>query len=422
VKLDYPKLIQLVLTHSVERVHALPIEQRIYDHVIPSHCAVVFRCFMEWDVFTENEQNTALMLQRYIDYVTVAVQDEERINNDLETSCWMIRMTALIYWVQILFPIKFVLKEDRPRDEALKSRSAPKSSSNSKDMLHEKDSTEEIENDSDRTSIDDDGLNLQCWFVQKLTDLAGFCFDNIMANLIEKLSRIPFSFIFDETEFGEQGSSTMDMIFAAMHGIWFLWDDLRLFDVYRLQICHQVLQYTLVQLVNQLLIYPEYCTVAGGFRVKVIKSMVADWCQSNQIHHDLRFKMIVTSLEEVSNLLLTCAVVENGKELLALCPTLSAAQINQILNNYNSEATNEPLSAEILTPIMEIAAWEDPSRTKRLSIQDVGFSQQQMMGLDVKEYPLPKLSLSDVPVPPEIAEIPQLSFLSDRDQLKNIII
>ena len=187
---DYPKLIQLVLGHCIEGVYALPMEQRIYDNLVPLHCAVVFRCFVEWDVFNENENNTALMLQRYIDYVTVTVQDEDRMRNDLETSYWMIRMAAIIYWVQLLFPLKFAKK--RKKSPGTESRSR----SNSKGPSKDKDSTEEIEDESDGNPKSGGDLNLQCWFVQKLTGLAGFCFDNIMANLIEKLSRIPFDFIF----------------------------------------------------------------------------------------------------------------------------------------------------------------------------------------------------------------------------------
>jgi len=298
----------------------------------------------------------------------------------------MIRLETIVFWVQRLFPHKFSPKKE--------------------------DSAEETGSGPQTNSKGDGSSNLQCWFAQKVTGLARFCFDNIVANLVGKLSRIPFDLIFEEAECGEQGSNTMDMLFAAMHSVWFLWDDLRLFDFYRLQICHQALQYAVVQLLSELLIRPQYCTVAGGFRLKVVKSMIADWCQSYELRHDARFQRILSSLEEVSSLLLTCAVAENGKELLALCPTLSAAQINQILNNYNSEATNEPLSAEILTPIMEIAAWEDPSRTQRLSIQDVAFNALEMKALDVSKCPLPKLSLSDVPVPPEIAQHPDLAFLS----------
>merc|ERR1739838_1144885 len=89
---DYPKLIQLVLDQCIDGVDALPMDQRIHQNIIPLHCAVVFRCFVEWDVFTENEHNSALMLQRYIDYVTVTVQNEERMHNELETSYWMMRM------------------------------------------------------------------------------------------------------------------------------------------------------------------------------------------------------------------------------------------------------------------------------------------------------------------------------------------
>ena len=132
----------------------------------------------------------------------------------------------------------------------------------------------------------------------------------------------------------------------------FIWGDFPLYNIYRIQICQQVLQYTIVRLINNLLIYPEYCTIAGGFRLKVVKSMIADWYQTNLINDDDNkqiFYDLVLLLDQVSSLLLTCAVVQNGQELLTICPSLNAAQINQILNNYNSEATNEPLSAEILT-------------------------------------------------------------------------
>merc|ERR1712244_61221 len=121
--------------------------------------------------------------------------------------------------------------------------------------------------------------------------------------------------------------------------------------------------------------------------------MITDWCQSNAISDEI-FKGLMSLSDQISALLLTCAVAKNGEELMALCPSLSAAQINQILNNYNSEATNEPLSAEILTPILEVAASELPSDEIRVSVQDICFCKQSMKPFNIKQCPLPKIVLS----------------------------
>jgi len=254
-------------------------------------------------------------------------------------------------------------------------------------------------------------INLQYWFAHKLITLLHVCFDNIIEAILAKLSRIPHENVFSENEFGEQGSNTMDMIFAVMNSVWFLWPNLRLFDIYRIQICHQILHFSLIKLTNHLLSNPAYCTIAGGFRLKVVKSMIVDWCQSNAIN-DVIFETLTAWCEQISALLLTCAVVKDGAELIHLCPSLSAAQINQILNNYNSEAVNEPLSAEIINPILEVAASEMSSEKSRASMESIAFCKQPMKAFDIRDYKLPKIILSEIgPIPKKIAENPSFEFL-----------
>eukprot|EP01083_Nonionella_stella_P168342 568067_1 len=79
----------------------------------------------------------------------------------------------------------------------------------------------------DRTDEEEkESINLTFWFVDKLSGL----------------SHIPYSDVFEEgAEFGETGSNTMDMIFAVMNSIWFLYGDNtpRIYSIYRIQICRQ---------------------------------------------------------------------------------------------------------------------------------------------------------------------------------------
>jgi len=345
----------------------------IWNNAFPMHCAVIFRCLVHWRVFDENLYDTQLMLQRYVTAVSTA--SENHPHDDLAQSYWLLRVTTLSHWMHLHFA------------DALRVR-------------------------GDDTT---DTCSLHLWFAQKLTSLARFCFGNMLDHLLFKLSRIPYEQVFDGTEFGEQGSNTMDMIFAALNGIWFLWRDLALYHAFRAQMCRQSLHYVVIRLLNQLLAAPEFCTVAGGFRLKVIRSMVLDWCQSNGINaceeHKEWFATLVLSLEHVSALLLTCAVVEDGRELLTQCPSLTAAQINQLLNNYNQEPSNEPLSAEVLAPILEVAAAEaSPRAMGRVSVHDITFHKKPMREFDLNLCPMPRVALNDVPIPFEVT--PGFEFLS----------
>eukprot|EP01084_Bolivina_argentea_P148691 259919_1 len=467
IEMDIKHVINVICDLCIDNMNILKMEERIWRNLIPRHCAIIFRCFVYWNVFEENKNNTQLILQGYISKVTMNIQNN--IKNELEQSYWLLRLTTLIYWLHLFYPQKLIslTGPQKPpqlrRHETFEPIQSPNSTTSEHNDEHlciinddisndnevqvqiksENQTTEREENNTSSNdsfgtpeSIDipierisdklgekkeDITMNLQYWFVEKLTNLCHICFDNIIDNTLHKLSRIPYEHVFDENECGEQGSMTMDMIFAVMNSIWFLWEDIQLFTIYRIQICRQILQYSIVRLINNLLIQPQYCTIAGGFRLKVIKSMIADWSQSNRIQNKI-FADIMAMLDEVSALLLTCAVAQNGKDLLKLCPSLNAAQINQILNNYNSEATNEPLSAEILTPILEIAASELPRNKSRVSVQNICFVKQTMKAFNVNDYLLPSISLYDIPIPYQISKHSEFKFLMNMDNNNNIVL
>eukprot|EP01083_Nonionella_stella_P009589 27556_1 len=413
----------------------MSMDRRLWNNLIPIHSAVIFRCFIHWNVFEENEENTHLILQGFIDGVTRAIQEEENAN-DLEQSYWLLRLTTLIYWVHVYYPQRMIVvgepqirryetfepilsgDDDDDDDDEVEEEAPVFVNQNSNDCRV----TQQIESDNATTeSVDDrvpiertdeerksneSSINLAFWFVDKLSALSHICFASIIDNTFLKLTRIPYEHVFDDNEFGETGSNTMDMIFAVMNSIWFLYGDNlpRIYSIYRIQICRQILQHTIyVGLMNILLQNPSFCTIAGGFRLKIIKSMIADWCQSNDVNPH-SFNDLTALLDEVSALLLTCAVATNGRDLLSICPSLNAAQINQILNNYNCEPSNEPLSAEILTPIVEIA------NTTRLRVQSFDFTRESMQDFDLNTVPLPTIALADVPTPYNIVQQPEFAF------------
>eukprot|EP01083_Nonionella_stella_P180313 642660_1 len=73
---DWDELIELMTSVCIDGMAEMSMDRRLWNNLIPIHSAVIFRCFIHWNVFEENEENTHLILQGFIDGVTRAIQEE----------------------------------------------------------------------------------------------------------------------------------------------------------------------------------------------------------------------------------------------------------------------------------------------------------------------------------------------------------
>eukprot|EP01084_Bolivina_argentea_P128424 227013_1 len=105
---DWDELIELMTSVCIDGMAEMSMDRRLWNNLIPIHSAVIFRCFIHWNVFEENEENTHLILQGFVDGVTRAIQEEENAN-DLEQSYWLLRLTTLIYWVHVYYPQRMIV-------------------------------------------------------------------------------------------------------------------------------------------------------------------------------------------------------------------------------------------------------------------------------------------------------------------------
>eukprot|EP01083_Nonionella_stella_P234269 824743_1 len=105
---DWDEPIELMTSVCIDGMAEMSMDRRLWNNLIPIHSAVIFRCFIHWNVFEENEENTHLILQGFVDGVTRAIQEEENAN-DLEQSYWLLRLTTLIYWVHVYYPQRMIV-------------------------------------------------------------------------------------------------------------------------------------------------------------------------------------------------------------------------------------------------------------------------------------------------------------------------
>ncbi|ETO27105.1 hypothetical protein RFI_10028 [Reticulomyxa filosa] len=416
------------LIHNCASVNT---QQRFWEG-IPKNAVILLHCLIHWKMFQEedtkeekeqknNTNDDDDLKAKHFDLLTqinnsIQLEVNQSRFDNREQAFWLIVCTSLRQWLQTIFqaPLSSFLSTQPSVNEET-AKCSESNTSKSKELLK--------------------------WFLKQLKALADQCYHNIMQPIIKQMEQLPLEDIF-EKEHGETGSPTIDLVFSSFDPVINLLADVKIFDGFRSQMASHLIDLLVVRIGNLLLLNAQFCTLASGFRLKIVISMFNTWHFTHFARGDsATLPHSLAALTDISTLLLTCATMSNCNQVLAMCQRLNVVQIYHLLQNYNSLVTKDlkvdkdhVLRVNFFFFLIRAPLWNTGTsklkNTVPISVKALRRPSQQKKGHnlllelsvegidwknEIAEPLLPKVAISNIDVPLDILNQAAFAFLRTPD-------